>query len=134
MAQGDSLIRLFGCRLYQNHRDHHLKRFISQRIRQISKFLIILRSLVPNLKDLKDFLKPKYFVNIVEAAKQLSGYDEKLNPYIHPSNALKIGHTIIQCAEILKTQMMINNNPREEILSVSDFIQVFQTEWKFSIL
>lgn len=133
VAQGDSLIRLFGTRLLQNHRDHHLKRYISQRIRQLSKFLIILRTLVPELKNLEEFLKPKYFLNFVEAAKKLSGYDEELNTYIHPNNALKIGHNITQCAEILKTQMMINNNPREEIQNVDDFLQVFQTEWKFSV-
>lgn len=133
VARDDSLICSFGSRLLQNHRDHHLKRYISQRVRQLSTFLIILRTLVPDLKHLKDFLKPNYFVNIVQAAKKLSQYNEDLNTYTHPSNALKIGHTITQCAKILKTQLMINNNPREEIQVVNDFMQVFQTEWKFSV-
>lgn len=66
---------------FQNHRNHHLKRYISQRVRQLSKFLIILRTLVP---ELKDFFKPKFYIN-VEATKKLSGYNEELNIYIHPS-------------------------------------------------
>ncbi|CAI6375842.1 unnamed protein product [Macrosiphum euphorbiae] len=133
VARDDSLICSFGSRLLQNHREHHLKRYISQRVRQLSTFLIILRTLVPVLRHLKDFLKPNYFVNIVQAAKKLGQYNEDLNTYTHPSNALKIGHTITQCAEILKTQLMINNHPRDEIQVVNDFLQVFQTEWKFSV-
>ncbi|CAI6359467.1 unnamed protein product [Macrosiphum euphorbiae] len=110
VARDDSLICSFISRLLQNHREHHLKRYISQRIRQLSKFLIILRTLVPDLRHLKDFLKTNYFVNIVQAAKKLGQYNEDLNTYTHPSTALKIGHTITQCANILKTQLMINNH------------------------
>lgn len=71
---------------------------------------MILCNILPELKYLKDFFKPKYFKSIVEAAKKNRGYDDALNSYIHPSNALKIGYTLTQCAEILQTQMMINNS------------------------
>ncbi|XP_008188106.1 uncharacterized protein LOC103310706 [Acyrthosiphon pisum] len=78
VAQSDDLICLFGSRLLKNHRERHLKNYISQRLGQLAKFLQIL------------------------PAKELSGYDEEHNTYVHPTNALKIGHSILQCADILQ--------------------------------
>jgi len=105
--QNDKLICAFGARLLKNHRERHLKTYVSQRMRQISKLLLILRTLVPPLKNLENFLVPKYFKTIVTAAKKLSGYNEIENSYIHPSIALKLGHTILQCADIMECQSII---------------------------
>lgn len=59
--------------------------------------LLILQSLslVPNIYKLNEFLVPQYFEIFVEAAKKLSVYDEDKNTYLNPSNALKIGHSIL---------------------------------------
>lgn len=40
-AQQDKLICSFGARLLKNHREAHLKTYVSQRMRQLSKFLLI---------------------------------------------------------------------------------------------
>jgi len=40
-AQNDKLICAFGARLLKNHREQHLKTYISQSMRQISKLLLI---------------------------------------------------------------------------------------------
>lgn len=133
VAQKDELICLFGSRLLKNHRDRHLKSYISQRLRQLSKFLQLLRILEPDLKDLKDFYVPKYYKIVVQAAKQLSGYDEDLNTFAHPTNALKIGHSILQYADILQSQFLINGVDEQKLQNLKDFIQVFSKEWRFSI-
>lgn len=133
IAQKDNLICSFGARLLQNHREHHLIGYISQRMRQLSRFLIILRSLLPELTDLKEFLVPKYYNTVVDAAKQLSGYNEEKNTYFYPSVAMKIGHSIIQCADILESQLIIHDATEEEIQKVKKFTSVFQKEWKFSV-
>lgn len=133
VAKNDDLICSFGTRLLQNHRDGHLKGYISQRLRQIAKFLIILRTLNLEINDLHDFLKPKFYKTVVEAAKQLSGYNEKENTFRHPSTALKIGHSINQCCDILETQYIINGKPEADLQEIKNFSKVFQREWKFSI-
>lgn len=133
IAQTDDLICSFGARLLKNHRDRHLKNYISQRLRQLSNFLKILRGLEPDIKQLKDCLVPKYYKTIVEAAKKLSGYDEQKNTYTFPSNALKIGHSILQCSDILESQFIIKGVTELELQNLKNFKQVFQKEWKFSI-
>jgi len=133
IAQNDNLICSFGTRLLQNHRERHLKNYISQRMRQLSNFLKIIRSLEPNIKQLEDCLIPKYYNTIVEAAKQLSGYQEQKNTYAHPSNALKIGHSLLQCSDILESQFIIKGVPEQELQNLKNFKLVFQKDWKFSI-
>lgn len=133
VAQNDNLICSFGARLLQNHRQHHLVGYISQRMRQLSKFLLILRSMVPDLTNFKDFFEPKHYKTVVDAAKQLSGYNEKENTYIHPSVAMKIGHSILQCADILESQIIIEDSNPDKLQKVKHFYQIFQKEWKFSV-
>lgn len=95
-AKNDETICAFGTRLLLNHRDLHLKSYISQRMRQLSKLLLHLRKLVPELSNLKDFLIPKYFRTVVNATLSLSGYNDTNNTYKCPSVALKLGHSILQ--------------------------------------
>lgn len=132
-AQNDKLICAFRARLLKNHRKQHLKTYISQRMRQISKLLLILKTLVPELNNLEDFLLPQYFKTIVNAAKELSGYNENENSYIHPSIALKLGHTILQCADIIECQSIIEGSSQDKINTIKNLVTVFQKEWKFSI-
>ncbi|XP_022179916.1 uncharacterized protein LOC111040345 [Myzus persicae] len=133
VAQSDDLICLFGSRLLKNHRERHLKNYISQRLRQLAKFLQILRGLEPDVKNLKDFLVPKHFKTVVQAAKELSGYDEEHNTYVHPTNALKIGHSILQCADILQSQFLVTGVPEEKLQNLKYFTKVFNKEWRYSI-
>lgn len=126
VAQNDNLICSFGARLLQNHRQHHLVGYISQRMRQLSKFLTVLRSMVPDLTDFKDFFEPKHYKTVVDAANQLSGYDEEKNTYLYPSVAMKIGHSILQCADILESQIIIEDSNQEKLQKVKNFIKFFK--------
>lgn len=133
IAQEDKLICRFGARLLQNHREVHLKTYVSQRMRQLGKLLLILRSLNPELQHLQEFLVPQQYKTIVTAAKELSGYNEEANTYTYPSIALKLGHSIIQCADIVESQLIIQNESEDKIQQVKHFTTVFHKEWKFSI-
>lgn len=63
-------------------------------MRQLSNIFLLLQSITLEIKILKDFLVPKYFKTIVQAAKNLSGYNENKNTFTHPSITLQIGYTI----------------------------------------
>ncbi|CAI6353841.1 unnamed protein product [Macrosiphum euphorbiae] len=95
--------------------------------------LLILQSLVPGVYKLNEFLLPHYFKTFVEAAKKLSGYDEDKNTYNNPSNALKIGHSILQCCDILESQSIIEGKSEEELQTLRNFKKIFQMEWKYAI-
>lgn len=63
-------------------------------MRQLSNIFLLLQSITPEVKILKDFLVPKYFKTIVQTAKNLIGYNENKNTFTHPSITLKIGYAI----------------------------------------
>lgn len=100
-------------------------------MRQMSKLLLKLRMIVPELSNLEDFLIPKYFHTVVNATLSLSGYNDTNNTYKCPSVA-KLGHSIIQCTDILESQLMINN-ASAELENVKNFSRVYQKEWKFNV-
>lgn len=132
-AKNDNLICSFGARLLQNHKEKHLRSYISQRMRQLAKMLLILQLLVPDVYQLNEFLVPQYFKTFVEAAKRLSGYDEDKNTYINPSNALKIGHSILQCCDIFESQSIIESKSEEKLQTLRNFKKIFQMEWKYAV-
>lgn len=66
-AQNDKLICNFGARLLQNHCEAHLKNYLSQRMRQLGKFLFILRSLI-QYSVVQLFRNTQYFIQQYELA------------------------------------------------------------------
>lgn len=133
IAQTDDLILCsFGTRLLKNHRDKHLKNYISQRLRQLSNFLKIVLGLQPDIKQLQDSLVPKYYKTFVDAAKISREYNLEQDTYTHSSNALKIGHSIIQCSDILESQFIIKGVTEQELQNLKNFKIVFQKERRFS--
>lgn len=69
----------------------------------------------------------------MEAAKKLSGYDEDKNSYTSLSNALKIGHSILQCCDILEGQFIINGESEEKLQMLRNFSKIFHIKWKYAI-
>lgn len=63
----------------------------------------------------------------------MSGYDEERNTYAHPANALKIGHSVLQCADILQSHFLVTGVPEENLQNLKYFIKVFHKEWRYSI-
>ncbi|KAF0703116.1 Uncharacterized protein FWK35_00031610, partial [Aphis craccivora] len=56
-----------------------------------------------------------------------------MNTYINPSNALKIGHSILQCCDIFESQSIIEGKSDEKLQKLRNFTIVFQKEWKYAI-
>lgn len=54
-AQNDKLICAFGARLLKNHREQHIKTYISQRMRQISLLFIDIKNISSRTKKLRRF-------------------------------------------------------------------------------
>lgn len=108
------------------------KAFKKLHLTKTKKFKI-LRGLEPDIKNLKDFFVPKHYKTVFQAAKQLSGYDEERNTYAHPTNALKIGHSVLQCADILQSHFLVIGVPEQNLQNLKYFIKVFNKEWRYSI-
>lgn len=104
IAKNDWLIMEIGLFLVEKHgqNQHHL---ISQKMRELSRFLIELRSsdLHPN-DQLSDFIKPAKFDVVVTAVKNLSKFQfqDGAQRVATPSLSLKIGHSLKKCVTIIR--------------------------------
>jgi len=61
VAKSDKLIKVFGSRYLKCHKEKHLTDVVSQKMRTLARFLISVRSLIPEIHSLQECLTPKYF-------------------------------------------------------------------------
>ncbi|KAJ8039318.1 N-lysine methyltransferase KMT5A [Holothuria leucospilota] len=105
LAKNDETILQLGQRIMGSVDDAvHMFQYVSQKMRQVARFLLVVRDLNPELQTIQDSINPKYFDTVVQGVKLSSGYDSGGNTYKTPSLALKLGHSIRKCAMIVKSK------------------------------
>lgn len=111
VAKNDPLVVKFGETLYEKHGHHdHLHGFISNKLREVARFLLSVREQTEGSTCLEDCIKPSMFQVVVKAVKVTAGYDEKTHKFSVPSLALKLTQTLRRCAEILETDAIVDDN------------------------
>ncbi|KAJ3659002.1 hypothetical protein Zmor_010712 [Zophobas morio] len=101
VAKSDSLICLYGETLLNKHKRQQMSVVVSNKIREMGRLLLALKSINSNISVLFDFLK--YFETLITATKLISGYDQSLKKFKAPSLALHMGTNLkIVCDIALK--------------------------------
>ncbi|KAF3857120.1 hypothetical protein F7725_008979 [Dissostichus mawsoni] len=67
--------------------------YIRQKVREMGRLLMSLRSKC-SLFSFEDAVKPNNFYKVIEAVRDVAGYDEEKHCYHIPSLALKLGHSL----------------------------------------
>lgn len=94
-VKSDKLICEYGDRLLEKHgSDPSKDGYVSQKMRELGRFVIAAKSLKPNVKNLTDILIPPMFKLAVDAAKKASGYTNSKYRYDRPSLCVKLGHSL----------------------------------------
>lgn len=66
----------------------------------------------------EDAVKPNNFYKVIEAVKDVAGYDEEKHSYRTPSLALKLGHSLKKIGDILLCRAIAAED--EEMMKVSE--------------
>ncbi|XP_050059864.1 uncharacterized protein LOC126551137 [Aphis gossypii] len=137
VAKSDKLIKAFGSRYLKCHKEKHLIAVVSQKMRTLARFLISVRSLIPEIHSLQECLTPKYFDISIKSAKQVAQYNDKTDSFGSPSVVLKIGQSLKQCCEIgefilLKESdgLCMYSNEKNALNSIKYMIE---KQWSFEI-
>ena len=81
-----------------------------------------------------DFIDTARFDELVAAVKDLCGFKEESRLDIDvPSLALKLGHSIKQCAQVLKSSSALRKKDEAEIRKCQSIIDLFEAEWTTKI-
>lgn len=103
-VRNDPLICEFGDRLLEKHgSDPSKDGNVSQRMRELGRFVLSAKSIDGKVKLLQDVLVPPNFQLAVKAAKQASGFTSKYR-YNTPSLALKLEHSLKAVCDIVVVQ------------------------------
>lgn len=128
-VRNDSLIVSYGNNLHFQH-GHAAQRiqYISQKLRLLGRLLIAVRKINHNIHRLADCLNPSNFDAVIAAVKSVSGFDETTHLYNVPSLPLKLGHSLHDCANILRAEA-IKRNDKESLSHADHFVELYKMQW-----
>ncbi|KAJ8286468.1 hypothetical protein GJAV_G00039570 [Gymnothorax javanicus] len=128
-VKSDPLICEFGDRLLEKHEgDTSKDGYVSQKMRELGRFVLAAKSLDHKVKRLQDILVPSKFQLTVQAAKKASGYANSKYRYDTPSLALKLGHSLKVVCDIVIGQHI---KAEDEVAAnrVRSYLRLIGSEW-----
>ena len=128
-VRNDVLIVSYGNNLHFQH-GHvtHRHQYISQKLRQLGRVLNVVRTLDGSVRQLSDCIAASKFEVVVQAVRMVSGFDDMTRLYKVPSLPLKLGHSLHDCANILKSDAIKRNNSAQRE-GVDGFIDLYKMQW-----
>ncbi|XP_056611303.1 uncharacterized protein LOC130427704 isoform X2 [Triplophysa dalaica] len=101
IVRNDFLILQLSQSLYNKHGSDPTKsEYIRQKVREMGRLLLSLRR-KHSIFSFEDAVKPSNFYKVIDAVKDVAGYDEKSHSYKTPSLALKLGHSLNKIGDII---------------------------------
>ncbi|XP_049890842.1 uncharacterized protein LOC126384039 isoform X1 [Epinephelus moara] len=99
-VQNDFLLIKLAQSLSDKYGNNPNKRdYIRQKLREMGRLLLALHK--KSVFSFEDATEPKNFYKVVEAVKDIAGFNEKKQSYNKPSLALKIGHSLKKICTIV---------------------------------
>ena len=126
-AKNDSLIVKSGTKMYEKlgHK-RHLHTYISQKMRELARFVLAIREVDSSIVDLSDCMTARKFPSILKAVRQLCKYNDNEKKYGIPSLALKIGHALKKCVRIHRSEARIAGT---DGVDVDELTALCDEEW-----
>ena len=108
--------------------------YVSQRMRQLARPLVVLRPRSHEKEaTLQSFIDTSKFGNLVDVVKELCRFNQESQLEIGiPSLALKLGHSIKRCAQVVKCSAL-RSKDKNVVKSSKHFIALFEGEWTTKI-
>ena len=132
-VKSDPLICEYGNRLLEKHgSDPSKDGYVSQKMRELGRFVIASKALNSNVKKLEDILVPPMFQLAVDAAKKASGYTKSQYRYDRPSLAVKLGHSLKTVGDIMIGQY-VKAEDEAAANRVRSFLGLVSSEWNHHV-
>ncbi|KAM9495718.1 uncharacterized protein Hap1MRO34_020027 isoform 2-T3 [Clarias gariepinus] len=128
VVRNDFLILQLSQCLYNKHGSDPTKfEYIRQKVREMGRLLLSLRKKY-SIFSFEDAVKPNNFYKVIEAVKDVAGYDEKTHLYKTPSLALKLGHSLKKIGDIILCRAIAAEND-DMIKAAERFKRLCSSEW-----
>ncbi|XP_068431806.1 uncharacterized protein [Clinocottus analis] len=124
-VQNDYLLMqlaLYLTNAYGKHPSRHDN--IRQQLREMGRLLLALHG--KSISSVKDAIVPKNFHKVVEAVKDVAGFNEKLQSYNKPGLALRLGHSLKKTCRIVLNGVDCSV---ETTRDTNTFVKLCDREW-----
>jgi len=128
VARHDHVILQFGTAILEKVGRKNAN-YVLQRMRQLARLLLVLRARSHEKEaTLLSFIDTSKFDDLVDAVKELCGFNQESRLDIGiPSLALKLGHSIKRCAQVVKCSAL-RRKDEKVVKSSKGFIDLFESE------
>ncbi|ESO90443.1 hypothetical protein LOTGIDRAFT_164025 [Lottia gigantea] len=132
-ARNDATIVAYGIKLFKKCAQNKQQfQYVRQKMRELARLLLVVRKKNKDIYALKDFIKPTFFHDILEATKEVAQFCEESASFKTPSLVPKLGGSLKKCAENLKAEAIITGDKslKKDAL---DFLDLCNTEWNIEV-
>ncbi|XP_056129347.1 uncharacterized protein LOC130106989 [Lampris incognitus] len=128
----DNLICKYGESLHAKHwqeKSRDTTRYIAQKLRELGRFMLVVKKLDKTVKGLQDVCTPLKFNLVLKAIRKLTEFSPTKNVYRKPSTAVKIGFSLKGATEVLigQTVMMEDDSAEKK---AKKFMELLDKSWK----
>nr|CAI5850830.1 unnamed protein product [Callosobruchus analis] len=138
-AKSDDLICAFGARYLSIHREKHFVTLTSRKMRELSKVLLEIKKINPEVKCLFHALNPTNFDLFVQATQIVARYDPTKEKFEAPTFAMNIVNSLKQCCDIA-INFVLRGRHRSAAIPNAEaevrfrtMIHLFQANWRFEV-
>ncbi|XP_077139179.1 uncharacterized protein LOC143804702 [Ranitomeya variabilis] len=128
--KNDSCIMQLGQQFYNkigSDLDKH--EYIRQKLREVGRLLLVAKKNTnASLLKVEDFIIPSNFFHVVDAVKEVAGYDNDRHTFKVPSLALKLGHSLTKISSILECRGLMDGI-NVLVDNARNFRKIYETRW-----
>ncbi|XP_038588945.1 uncharacterized protein LOC119914037 [Micropterus salmoides] len=128
-VKSDVLIISLGERMFlKNGEVRRHQADIRNKMRELARLVLVARKMDNDIVFLKDLITPGKFNTVLEAVKQMTGFNTLTNRFSIPSTALKLRHSLVKVSYILQGDAI---RQEDDALKrrVEQFIKLIELEW-----
>ena len=131
IAREDELLLSFGSSVLEKVGKTKAQ-YVSQRMRQMARLILEMRKSIPAV-SLTELIDTKYFDAMTKAIKVMCNFDEEEHLSVEtPSLALKLGHSLKRCGQLLKSRSLRAKDDLK-LKGAKRFLELFENEWATAI-
>lgn len=127
VVRHDTLIILFANKLVDKFEDTKQLDMVRRYVRLISKFMLEIKKLTPEIEDFKMVFRSQYYDDVIKVIRIVSNYDDSTQRFGTTYNAETLPLLFRKCFKILR-HYSVKTKDANNIQELNDFIGIFEDD------
>ncbi|TMS18608.1 Zinc finger MYM-type protein 4 [Larimichthys crocea] len=121
------ILQLAQC-LYHVKKGKNMQENITSRLKLLGRLMLTLQK--KSISSFEDALKPQNFSHVIDAVKELAGFNEELKTYHTPTLMMKLMTSLKTIGEIKYARALKDNADKQIICEAETFMKLCDKQWR----